>query len=138
MEHRIIDGECDCRGTNLFIGYFGQPELTASAVTENGHLPSGALMVETSDGYPTWAGRNKDIIRRAGLPIDPSEIENLLSAHPKIAESSSWASRMPGWVSGLRWSRLARDPRRSRSWTSPACTCSAAGCPRPTCPNASS
>jgi cyclohexanecarboxylate-CoA ligase len=78
-------GEYQCRGPNLFMGYAGQPELTAEMVTEDGFYRSGDVMVESSDGYLTWTGRTKEIIRRGGLQIDPVEMENLLSQHPALS-----------------------------------------------------
>jgi cyclohexanecarboxylate-CoA ligase len=96
MEWRIVDphgnrvepgtvGEYQCRGPNLFMGYYGQSELTAQAVTADGFYRSGDLMVESPEGYVSWTGRTKDIIRRGGLQIDPIEIEGMLSRHPQIA-----------------------------------------------------
>lgn len=96
MTTRIIDpatgaparvghaGEYQCRGPNLFMGYAGLPELTSDAMTEDGFYISGDLMAETADGYITWKGRTKDIIRRGGLQIDPIELESMLDAHQKI------------------------------------------------------
>src|SRR5207237_9276971 len=74
------------RGPNLFMGYHGQPELTAAAVTPDGFYRSGDLLTVTDDGYVTWAGRTKDIIRRGGLQLDPIELENILSSDPAIHE----------------------------------------------------
>jgi non-ribosomal peptide synthetase component E (peptide arylation enzyme) len=53
-------------------------------VTKDGYYRSGDLMVQSLDGYLTWSGRTKDIIRRGGLQIDPVEMENLLAGHAKI------------------------------------------------------
>ncbi|HEY6379969.1 MAG TPA: class I adenylate-forming enzyme family protein [Candidatus Dormibacteraeota bacterium] len=97
VEHRILDplgepvppgtpGEYFCRAPSLFMGYFGQPELTAASVTPDGFYRTGDLMVEDARGYLTWSGRLKDIIRRGGLQIDAVEMENMLAEHPKIAE----------------------------------------------------
>jgi non-ribosomal peptide synthetase component E (peptide arylation enzyme) len=99
MEWRIVDaqgnpvppgtiGEYQCRGPNLFMGYYGQEELTAKALTEDGFYRSGDLMVESPGGYVSWTGRTKDIIRRGGLQIDPIEIEAMLSRHPQIATTA--------------------------------------------------
>jgi cyclohexanecarboxylate-CoA ligase len=98
LEYRVVDvatgqpvaqgqpGEYQVRGPNLFMGYHGEPELTAQAVTPDGFYRSGDLLVESGDGYVTWSGRTKDIIRRGGLQIDPLEMENILSSHPRIHE----------------------------------------------------
>ena len=96
LEHRIVDptgapvedgkaGEYQVRGPNLFMGYAGQPELTAQAVTEDGFYRSGDLMVSSAQGYINWSGRTKDIIRRGGLQIDPIEMEGMLVQHPKVS-----------------------------------------------------
>ncbi len=96
LEHRIVDssgepvvdghaGEYQCRGPNLFMGYAGNPEATAAAVTGDGFYRSGDLMIKSPEGYVNWTGRTKDIIRRGGLQIDPIEMENMLDVHPKIA-----------------------------------------------------
>ncbi len=68
------------------MGYHGQPELTAEVVTPDGFYRSGDLMVDSGDGYVTWAGRTKDIIRRGGLQIDPVEMANILAGHDLVSE----------------------------------------------------
>jgi acyl-CoA synthetase (AMP-forming)/AMP-acid ligase II len=96
MDWRIVDphgdpvppgtvGEYQCRGPNLFMGYYGQDDATAQALTADGYYRTGDLMVLSPEGYVTWTGRTKDIIRRGGLQIDPIEIEAMLSRHPRIA-----------------------------------------------------
>lgn len=79
-------GEYVVRGPMMFMGYFGRPELTKAALTDEGFYRTGDLMIESSDGYLTYAGRIKDVIRRAGLQIDVIEMERLLAEHPKVAE----------------------------------------------------
>lgn len=68
------------------MGYHGQPDLTAQAVTPDGFYRSGDLLVESGDGYVTWAGRTKDIIRRGGLQLDPVEMENILAGAAEVHE----------------------------------------------------
>jgi non-ribosomal peptide synthetase component E (peptide arylation enzyme) len=67
------------------MGYAGNPEATAQAVTPDGFYRSGDLMVRSPAGYVSWNGRTKDIIRRGGLQIDPIEMENMLVEHPRIS-----------------------------------------------------
>jgi acyl-coenzyme A synthetase/AMP-(fatty) acid ligase len=97
LETRIVDtvtgepvadgapGEYQVRGPNLFMGYAGSPDLTAAAVTRDGFYRSGDLLVRSPEGYVNWSGRTKDIIRRAGLQIDPVEMETMLVAHELIS-----------------------------------------------------
>lgn len=95
VQYRIVDangepvpdgglGEYQCRGPNLFMGYAGQPELTARTVTEDGFYRSGDLMASSTEGYVNWRGRTRDVIRRGGLQIDPIEMEGMLDAHPRV------------------------------------------------------
>jgi acyl-CoA synthetase (AMP-forming)/AMP-acid ligase II len=97
IEVRIVDGvtgepvppgevgEYQCRGPNLFMGYVNQPELTDQAISPDGFYRSGDRMRRSDDGYITWSGRSKEIIRRGGLQIDPVEMEGYLSEYPSIA-----------------------------------------------------
>ena len=77
-------GEYFVRGPSLFMGYYGQPELTRAALTDDGYYKTGDLMIASDDGYQTYAGRMKDVIRRGGLQIDLIEMENLLMEHASI------------------------------------------------------
>jgi acyl-CoA synthetase (AMP-forming)/AMP-acid ligase II len=98
IEYKILDpntgdpmpqgraGEYVLRGPMMFMGYFGRPELTEAALTRDGFYRTGDLMTESADGYLTYAGRIKDVIRRAGLQIDVIEMERMLAEHPKVAE----------------------------------------------------
>lgn len=98
IENRVIDpntgerldpgmiGEYVCRGPSFFMGYVGQPELTAARLTPDGFYKTGDLLVERPGGYLRWEGRIKEIVRRGGLMIDVIELSDLLSEHPDIAE----------------------------------------------------
>lgn len=79
-------GEYVCRGPSMFMGYVAQPQLTRAALTDDGFYRTGDLMAATADGYLTYVGRIKDVIRRGGLQIDVLEMERLLCEHPQIAE----------------------------------------------------
>ena len=99
LERRIFDpqtgeamplgmpGEYVVRAPSMFMGYFGQPELTQASLTDDGFYRTGDLMIETADGYLTYAGRIKDVIRRGGLQIDVIEMERMLAECPAIAEA---------------------------------------------------
>jgi non-ribosomal peptide synthetase component E (peptide arylation enzyme) len=82
----MVAGSYSCRGPNLFLGYAARPDLTAEVVTDDGFYCPGDLIGRDRDGYLTWLGRTKDVIRRGGLQIDPLELENILSTHPAIGE----------------------------------------------------
>lgn len=79
-------GELCCRGHNVMLGYYNQPELTAQAIDAEGWLHTGDLAVKQPDGYYHITGRFKDMIIRGGENIAPREIEELLYQHPKVQD----------------------------------------------------
>lgn len=79
-------GELVYKGPFVFSGYYRDRELNKQAFDENGYLHSGDLVRVDERGNIWVVGRKKDIIRRGGEGISPAEIEDLLAAHPKIAD----------------------------------------------------
>jgi acyl-CoA synthetase (AMP-forming)/AMP-acid ligase II len=79
-------GEIAFRGPTLFVGYHKQPELTAQTRDADGWFYTGDLGSVDEEGYLSFAGRAKEVINRGGSKIFPKEIEDLLSAYPKIRE----------------------------------------------------
>jgi acyl-CoA synthetase (AMP-forming)/AMP-acid ligase II len=79
-------GEICFRGPTLFVGYHKQPELTAATRDDDGWFYTGDLGFTDADGYLCFSGRAKEIINRGGSKIYPKEIEDLLAAHPGVAD----------------------------------------------------
>jgi long-chain acyl-CoA synthetase len=81
------DGEILVRGSNVFLGYYKEPEATAETL-KDGWLCSGDLGQFDKDGYLVITGRKKEIIITAGgKNIAPKNIEAGLKNHPLIAEA---------------------------------------------------
>ena len=78
-------GELQIRGDHVFAGYWGQPEKTAEAFTDDGWLRTGDLALREPDGYYTLKGRAKDLIISGGLNIYPPEVELVLMEHEAVA-----------------------------------------------------
>lgn len=70
----------------LFQGYLNRPDLTAEVVTADGWYRSGDLATLDGDGQLRITGRVKDVINRGGEKVPVAEIEQLLYAHPAVAE----------------------------------------------------
>ncbi|NKB57312.1 MAG: AMP-binding protein [Alphaproteobacteria bacterium] len=97
VEIRIVDpesraplpagapGEIIVRGF-LTPGYLDAPERTAEAFDAEGFLLTGDLGVLDSDGYLTFRGRLKEMVKTGGINVAPAEVEAALSAHPAIEE----------------------------------------------------
>jgi acyl-CoA synthetase (AMP-forming)/AMP-acid ligase II len=81
-------GELLVRGPNRLLGYLGRPDLTAEAISPEGWFRTGDRAVVDALGFFTFIGREKDIIRRGGVTILPSDVENVLRQHPDIGEIS--------------------------------------------------
>ena len=77
-------GELVMRGPGVFNGYYGQPELYAEHIVEEGFFRTGDLARINPDGYVSITGRHKDLIIRAGVNISPVETENAIAAHPDV------------------------------------------------------
>src|SRR5215831_8833372 len=98
METKIIDpitgktvpigtiGEFCTRGYHVMLGYFEMPEATAAAIDGDGWLHTGDLCAMDERGYCRIEGRVKEMIIRGGENIYPREIEQLLHAHPGVAD----------------------------------------------------
>lgn len=79
-------GELATRGPHVALGYFNDPERTASTFSPDGWLFSNDLATIDSDGYMRIVGRKKDIINRGGLKIAAREIEELFLEYPAVAQ----------------------------------------------------
>ncbi len=67
-------------------GYWNRPEETASML-RGGWLHTGDIGIMDEDGYFQVVDRAKDMIIASGYKIFPREVEEVLYAHPKIAEA---------------------------------------------------
>ncbi|MCD2197981.1 AMP-binding protein [Actinomycetospora endophytica] len=70
------------RGPEMFAGYLGRPR----PFDEAGWFPTGDLGSVDDDGFLTVTGRSKDIILRGGENLSAKAIEDLLYAHPGVAD----------------------------------------------------
>ena len=83
-----IPGEILCKGDNLMVGYYKNPEATAQAIDEDGWLHTGDLAVMDEQNNITIRGRKKSVLMGAsGQNIYPEEIESKLNNMPYVSES---------------------------------------------------
>ncbi len=80
-------GELICRGANVMMGYWHQPEATAEAL-QDGWLHTGDLATMDADGYFTIVDRKKDMINVSGYNVYPREVEETLFRHPAVADAA--------------------------------------------------
>jgi len=80
-------GEVVTRGMHVMKGYWHNPEATGEAFTGD-WLHTGDLGYFDEDGFLYIVSRKKELIIRGGYNVYPSEIENVLHAHPAVADAA--------------------------------------------------
>jgi oxalate---CoA ligase len=89
-------GEVVIQGPNVIKGYESNPEANATAFTD-GWFRTGDQGFLDADGYLTLVGRLKELINRGGEKISPREIDEVLLAHPAVAEAVCFGVPHPTW-----------------------------------------
>jgi long-chain acyl-CoA synthetase len=80
-------GEICVRGPNVMLGYYRLPEETARTL-RHGWLHTGDVGRLDADNFLYVVERKKDLIIRGGFNIYPREVEEILYAHPAVAEAA--------------------------------------------------
>ena len=80
-------GELELRNPAIMLGYYGMPEETAEVLVD-GWLRTGDLVRRNDDETFTFVSRKKEVIRRRGENLAPSEVEEALVQHPDVLEAA--------------------------------------------------
>lgn len=80
-----------------------------SALDPDGWFPTRDAGWLDSEGYLFLAGRADDVIVRGGENISPGEIEDLLLAHPSVADASAVAMPSEEWGEAVGVALVLRD-----------------------------
>jgi acyl-CoA synthetase (AMP-forming)/AMP-acid ligase II len=81
----VAVGELEVRGPWITGSYYREDDPDRFP---DGWLRTGDIGSITPDGYLTLTDRSKDVIKSGGEWISSVELENLLMAHPAVAEAS--------------------------------------------------
>ncbi|MGI6169382.1 MAG: AMP-binding protein [Christensenellales bacterium] len=85
------EGEICISGPTVMKGYVNQPEETANALRKHDDgriwLHTGDLGMMDEDGFVYFRQRLKRMIISSGYSIYPSQLENVLDAHPQVSMS---------------------------------------------------
>ena len=68
-------------------GYFKDEQKTAETM-RNGWLHTGDYAYMDEDGYFYFVERKKDVIRRRGEMVSPTQVEDVINQHPKVEISA--------------------------------------------------
>ena len=107
VEVRVVDeemndvaqgevGEIVYLGPLVMQEYWNKPAETAEAF-RGGWFHSGDLVRRDEDGYVYVVDRKKDMIISGGENIYSAEVENVVAAHPKVAEVAVIGVPDPKW-----------------------------------------
>ncbi|MGB0920127.1 MAG: class I adenylate-forming enzyme family protein [Alphaproteobacteria bacterium] len=99
---RAGEGEIVVLTASLMNGYLNRPDLTDAAF-HKGWFRTGDIGSVGTDGIIRLSGRAKDEINRAGIKIQPAEIDMLLERHPDVVEACAfaWPDPIAGEVVGI-------------------------------------
>jgi long-chain acyl-CoA synthetase len=99
VECRIVDvetgnvlpaggiGEIALRSPGTFKGYWNKPQATAD-ILRDGWLYTGDMGKMDADGYLTFCGRLKEMIKVSGYSVFPEEVETILIKHPAVQQAA--------------------------------------------------
>ena len=99
VEFRILDpdtglekprgelGEIVLRSPGSFKGYWNKPEATEKTLRD-GWVYTGDMGKLDADGYLSFVGRFKEMIKVSGYSVFPEEVEKILITHPAVAQAA--------------------------------------------------
>ena len=99
VEVRIVDenglgvadgtiGDVEVLGPNVFAGYWGRPDLTATEFCPDGYFRTGDVGLLEDGHYLRLIGRAKDLVITGGLNVYPIEVEETIDALDGVVESA--------------------------------------------------
>jgi len=87
--HEVPEGEVGeilVRGPVVMKSYWNREDATRDTITPDGWLKTGDMGRRDDEGYYYVVDRKKELIIRGGYNVYPREVEEVLYAHPAIAE----------------------------------------------------
>ncbi|WP_321347341.1 long-chain-fatty-acid--CoA ligase [Halopseudomonas oceani] len=78
-------GELCVKGPQVMKGYWNRPEATEEVLDADGWFRTGDVAIIDEDGFVSIVDRIKDLIIVSGFNVYPNEIEDVVAAHPKVA-----------------------------------------------------
>jgi acyl-CoA synthetase (AMP-forming)/AMP-acid ligase II len=94
IELRLVDaqgrdadeGELLIRCPYVCLGYYNEPEITRAKLAD-GWLRTGDIFCKDEDGFFYFRSRVDDMFSCGGENVYPKEVENILFAHPDVANA---------------------------------------------------
>jgi acyl-CoA synthetase (AMP-forming)/AMP-acid ligase II len=102
-------GEVVIKGPNVTRGYENNPEANAKSFTD-GWFRTGDQGFLDAEGYLTLVARIKELINRGGEKISPREIDEVLMAHPAVAEAVCFGVPHKTWGEEVAAALVVKQP----------------------------
>jgi fatty-acyl-CoA synthase len=111
VETRVIDdfgvpvaagevGEIVHRSPQAMLGYWDDADKTAETFRD-GWLHTGDLGILDEEGYLYVVDRKKDMIKSGGENVASREVEEVIHAHPAVAEAAVFGIAHPRWIEAV-------------------------------------
>ena len=104
-------GEVVIQGPNVVKEYENNPEANAKSFTK-GWFRTGDQGYLDQDSYLVLTGRIKELINRGGEKIAPREIDEVLLAHPSVAEAVAFGVPHKTWGEEVEAAVVLRAPEK--------------------------
>ncbi|WP_277372351.1 AMP-binding protein [Pseudomonas sp. AA-38] len=92
------EGEIAVRGPSMMAGYFNAPALNQEMFFGEGWLRTRDVGIFDERGFLHLKDRTSDMIISGGYNVYPREVEDVLLAHPAVAECAVVGLKDPKWV----------------------------------------
>lgn len=79
-------GEICAKGPQIMVGYWNRLDETEKVMTKDGFFRTGDIGVMDDRGFIKIVDRKKDMILVSGFNVYPNEVEDIITAHPKVIE----------------------------------------------------
>ena len=123
VDVRLIDGELQVRGPNVFLEYWRRPAETAEAF-DDGWFRTGDVAAMENGSVRLLGRRNVDIIKTGGYKVSALEIEDTVREHPAVADCAvigepdeEWGERVTALVELNEHQSLTLD--ELQAWIKP-------------------
>lgn len=93
-------GELQVASPYMFSGYLNLPDATAAAMRGD-WFATGDMARRDEEGYVYLVDRKNDMVISGGENIYPREVEEVLLAHPAVAECGATGAPHPYWGEAL-------------------------------------
>ncbi|MEN9316142.1 MAG: hypothetical protein RIS35_2535 [Pseudomonadota bacterium] len=102
-------GSIRIRSPFMIRGYHGDAAATAAAFRDGWFYPGDRGFLR-DDGMLVLAGRDREVVNRDGVKIDPSEIDRFLSDRPGIEDAAAFGYRNAAGILTLGVAIVSRMP----------------------------